>query len=144
MKNFYWIKTYKNGKFFNASSNVNIAEDGGGGEGSDGLCFIPPIAYFSVTPFDNPFKLNDVLTVEVCSINKNSYEYLIQLVTQVNNSQAGLFAVTPENLRTNILPLTENSPRVLGWFNIGTVSSKNFICKDIPVENVFLGGYFCP
>jgi hypothetical protein len=143
-KNFYWIKTYKNGKFFNASSNVNIAEDGGGGEGSDGLCFIPPIAYFSVTPFDNPFKLNDVLTVEVYSINKNSYEYLIQLVTQVNNSQAGLFAVTPENLRTNILPLTENSPRVLGWFNIGTVSSKSFSCKDIPVENVFLGGYFCP
>jgi hypothetical protein len=62
----------------------------------------------------------------------------------VNNSQAGLFAVTPENLRTNILPLTENSQRVLGWFNIGTVSSKSFSCKDIPVENVFLGGYFCP
>jgi len=143
-RNFYWIKTYKNGVFFNQTSNINISEDGGGGEGSDGLCFIPPIAYFAVTPFDNPFKLNDILTVEVYSINKNSYEYLIQLVTQVNNSQAGLFAVTPENLRTNILPITEKSPRVLGWFNMGTISSKSFICKDIPVENVFLGGYYCP
>jgi hypothetical protein len=143
-RNFYWIKTYKNGVLFSDTRNINISEDGGGGEGSDGLCFIPPIAYFSVTPFENPFKLNDLLTVEVYSINKNTYEYLIQLVTQVNNSQAGLFAVTPENLRTNIIPVNSNSPRVLGWFNMGTVSSKTFVCKDIPVENVFLGGYFCP
>ena len=143
-KNYYWIKAYKNGKFFNKTGNINISEDAGGGNGSDGLCFIPPIAYFGVTPSDDLFKLNDQLTVEVYSINQNSYEYLIQLVTQVNNSQAGLFSVTPENLRTNILPVNSNSPRVLGWFNVGKVNSKTFICKDIPVESIFLGGYFCP
>ncbi len=143
-RNYYWIKVYKNGKFFNNARNINISEDAGGRDGTDGLCFIPPIAYFGVTPSDDLFKINDLVTVEVYSINQNSFEYFIQLIRQVNNSQAGLFAVTPENLRTNILPVSESTPRAIGWFNIGTVKSKTFICKDIPVETIFLGGYFCP
>jgi len=142
-KNYYWIKSYKNGVFFNQTNSINIAEDAGGSSGTDGLCFIPPVAYFSVVPFDEPLKLNDLFTVEVYSINKESFEYLFQLTTQVNNSQAGLFAVTPENLRTNIIP-KNGSPRALGWFNIGKSSRRTFICKDIKVEDIYKGGYYCP
>lgn len=143
-KDFYWIKSFKNGEFYNQSSAINVAEDAGGGDGTDGLCFIPPNAFFSVIPGSKSLKLNDVYTAEVHSLNKDSYEYMIQLTTQLNNSQAGLFAVTPENLRTNIKPVNSNAPRALGWFNIGAVSSKSFICLDIPYEDIYAGGYYCP
>ena len=143
-KDYYWIKSYKNGVFYNQSNAINVCEDGGGGNGTDGLCFIPPNAYLNVIPGDKLLQLNDVYTVEIHSLNKDSYEYMIQLSTQLNNSQAGLFAVTPENLRTNINPVNSTAPRALGWFNMGMVSSKSFICADIPYEDIYAGGYYCP
>jgi hypothetical protein len=143
-KDYYWIKSFKNGEFYNQSSSINVSEDGGGGDGTDGLCFIPPTAFFNVIPGSKNLKLNDVYTVEVHSLNKDSYEYMVQLTTQLNNSQAGLFAVTPENLRTNLKAVNEGAPRALGWFNMGMVSTKSFICLDIPYENIYAGGYYCP
>lgn len=142
VRDYYWIKSYKNGVLYNQSNVINIAEDGGGGEGTDGLCFIPPNAYFSVIPGNKPLQLNDIYTVEVHSLNKDSYEYLLQLTTQINNSQAGLFAVTPENLRTNLKPVG-NAPRALGWFNMAKVSSKSFPVLDYSYETVF-PFYYCP
>lgn len=143
-KDFYWIKSYKNGVFYNQSGVINVAEDAGGGDGTDGLCFIPPNAYLSVIDGNKSLQLNDVYSVEVHSLNKDSYEYMIQLTTQLNNSQAGLFAVTPENLRTNLKAVNSGAPRALGWFNMGMVSSKSFVCLDIPIENVYASGYYCP
>lgn len=141
-RDYYWLKAYKNGVLYNDPAFINISEDAGGGESTDGLCFIPPTAFFSVIPGDNSLQLNDVFTAEVHSLNKESYEYLLQLRTQINNSGAGLFATTPENLRTNIKPIG-NAPRALGWFNMAKVSRKSFVCQDYSVESVF-PFYFCP
>lgn len=143
-RDYYWIKSFRNGVFFNQPTAINVSEDAGGGESTDGLCFIPPNAFFNVIPFDDGLLINDVYTVEIHSLNKESLDYLIQLKTQINNSQSGMFAVTPENLKTNIKPANANAPRALGWFNMAMVSSKSFVCKDISAESVYLGGYYCP
>ncbi len=132
-KDFYWIKTYKNGNYFNAPSNINVVEDAGG-DGTDGLAFIPPNAFFAVTPADDAFDLSnangqpDICTVEIHSINKACYEFFLQAQKQMTNSSAGLFATTPENIRTNILP-SGNAPKAIGWFNIAAVKS-----KTLPVQ----------
>ncbi|MCD6066388.1 MAG: hypothetical protein K0S33_1214 [Bacteroidetes bacterium] len=141
-RDYYWIKSYRNGVLYNQSNVINISEDAGGGESTDGLCFIPPVAYFTVLPFDKPLQVNDTYTAEVHSLNKESYEYLYQMYTQINNSQAGLFATTPENLRTNIKPVG-NAPRAVGWFNMAKVSSKSFSVQDYSYETVF-PFYYCP
>lgn len=141
-RDYYWFKAFKNGVLYNDPGFINISEDAGGGESTDGLCFIPPTAFFGVIPGSNSLQLNDVFTAEVHSLNKESYEYLLQLRTQINNSGAGLFATTPENLRTNIRPIG-SAPRALGWFNMAKVSRKSFVCQDYTVESVF-PFYFCP
>ena len=142
--NYYWIKSYQNGVFYNQSAVINMCEDAGGGPTTDSMCFVPPNAYYNVVPYDVPLQLNDVYTVEIYAINKESFEYLMQLKTQLSNSQAGLFAATPQNLRTNIIPSTATTPRALGWFNMGTLNSKSFVCKDIPLQNIYASGYYCP
>lgn len=141
-RDYYWIKSFKNGVLYNEPVVLNISEDAGGGESTDGLCFIPPVAYFSVMPSAKTLQLNDIYTAEVHSLNRESYEYLLQLRTQINNSGAGLFATTPENLRTNIKRVG-SAPRALGWFNMAKASRKSFVCQNYSVESVF-PFYFCP
>lgn len=124
-KDFYWIKSYKNGRFFNDRRVVNVCEDAGGGSGTDGLYFIPPVAFFNITPPDTSFKTGDIATIEVLSLNRDAYDFLVQLTTQMNNASAGLFAVTPENVRTNILNATGNSMKAIGFFNMGATVRKS-------------------
>ena len=137
-KDYYWFKAFKNNIFYGKPSNINIAEDGGGGNGTDGLCFIPPVAFFSVIDFDDLFQLYDTCKIEIHSIAKDTYEYLLQMQIQLNNSQAGLFSTTLENLRTNILPVN-NSTRAVGWFSFSSVSTrKDKVTLNWPVN------YNCP
>jgi hypothetical protein len=128
-KDYYWLKAYKNNIYFSDPSNINVLEDAGGGDGTDGLAFIPPNAFFIVTPSDQPFQLinsnntADICKIECYSLNQSTYEFLLQAQVQMTNSSSGLFATTPENVRTNITPVG-NAPQALGWFNIGALSSK--------------------
>jgi len=129
-KNFYWLKTYKNNVLFNKPQNMNISEDGGGGDGTDGLFFTPPVAFFTVTPSNDSFEENDSCKVEVISINRDSYNFLLQAFVQMTNSESGLFATTPENVRTNVRAVIASSPKAIGWFNIGSVKTTK--AKVIP------------
>ena len=122
-KDYYWFKAFKNNVFYGKPKNINISEDGGGGNGTDGLCFIPPVAFFNVIDFEDIFQLDDSCRIEIHSVAKDTYEYLLQMQIQLNNSQAGLFSTTLENLRSNILPLN-NSKRAIGWFSFSSVSIK--------------------
>ena len=125
---FYWIKTYKNSVFYNGASQLNVTQDAAG-PGSDGLYFIPPVAFFSLTPGDNPCYYLDNCTINIYSINSDTYDFLLQMQTQMNNGQAGLFAVTPENVKTNIKITSGNGMKAIGWFNMGAVTSKTVIAK---------------
>ena len=124
---YYWMKVFNNGAFYNQSSQINAFQDGGY-QGTDGYPFLPPVAFFGLTNDNNPIYRNDVCTVEIYSINENTLSYLGQLRTQLTNSQNGLFAVTPQNVKTNIQQVSGTLP-ASGWFNIGAISSKSAIAK---------------
>lgn len=120
VSDYYWIKSYRNGVFFNRGGDINIAWNGASGEESDGLFFIPPIA-FGITPNDEVFKKWDVCRVEIHSINEETYNFLTQVLTQTTNF--GLFATTPENVKSNITSSNDKT-RVVGWFCMSSVSFK--------------------
>jgi hypothetical protein len=121
---YYWIKAFKNGIMFNKGSQINLAFDGAYSAGADGFIFIPPIAE-AITPFGDLYEYGDVCRVEIHSISKEAYFFLLQVQQQTTNS--GLFATTPENVKTNI-NTPEGATKAIGWFNI---SSVGFLEKNI-------------
>lgn len=125
---YYWIRTYKNGVFYNGAGQMNMVQDAGG-PGTDGLFFIPPNAFFVLTPNDDPCYYLDNCTIEVYAINKDTYDFLLQMNTQMNNAQAGLFATAPENVRTNITRNGTSGMKAIGWFNMGATTSKTVVAK---------------
>lgn len=123
---FYWVKSYRNGVFFNKGSEINIAQDAANGSGADGLFFIPPIAE-GVTPFGEVFKKNDVCRIEINSITQETYDFLLQVTNQTTNF--GLFATTPENVKTNMVCTTSDKIKVVGWFSMSATSFREKIAQ---------------
>jgi hypothetical protein len=120
---YYWIKSYRNGVFFNKGGDINICADGAFGNGADGFPFIPPIAQ-GITPFGERFQKNDICRVEIHSINLPTYNFLTQVQTQTTNT--GLFATSPENVKTNIKSSSEKI-KVVGWFCMSAVGFRERI-----------------
>lgn len=118
----YWIKSYKNGKYRNGPSQINLAFDAGFSPGakSDGLLFILPLRQ-SIN--DNEVNLDkDTLKVELLSITNEAFYYL-QLIRQ-ESTNGGIFSTPPANVPTNIINLNEKSSvKALGFFGMSAVSS---------------------
>ena len=123
---YYWVKSFKNGVFFNKGGDINISYNAAYGDGSDGLFFIPPIAQ-GITPRGELFKKFDVCRVEIHSISLETYNFLTQVQTQTTNS--GLFATSPENIKTNIKNTTDGNGKVVGWFSMSAVGFKEGIAQ---------------
>jgi hypothetical protein len=123
---YYWIKSYRNGVFFNKGGDINICANAAYGEGADGFPFITPIAE-SITPFGEVFQKFDVCRVEIHSINLETYNFLTQVFTQTTNS--GLFATSPENVKTNIKNITNAKVKVVGWFCMSAVGFKEGVAQ---------------
>ena len=125
--NYYWVKVYNNGIFYNQPKQMDFFQDAGY-QGTDGDIFLPPVCFFQLTSDDNPIHRYDVCTIKILSINKDTYSFLNQLQTQLTNSQSGLFAVTPQNVKTNIQQ-TVGTQKAIGWFNMGAISAKSQVAK---------------
>lgn len=123
---YYWIKSFRNRKMYNKGSQINLAVDGANGAGADGFIFSPPIAR-GITPRGELFQLNDTCRVEIHSISEETYKFLSQVISQTTNS--GLFATTPENVKTNIITPSNAKTKAIGWFNMATVSYKEKAVK---------------
>ncbi len=127
IRDFYWLKVFKNDMIYNQPAQLDIIQDGGyAGDNGDSL--ITPFAFQNLTNDNNPLLRNDVCMVEIYSIDNNTFEFLTQLKAQMTNAQSGLFAVTPQNVKTNIQQ-TNGAQQAIGWFNMGLVSSKSVIAK---------------
>ena len=120
----YWIKSFKNGNYL-TGGGFNLAYNSAYGDGSDGYPFIPPIAE-AITPGGEVFQKYDVCRVEIHSINLPTYNLLLQAQAQITNS--GLFATTPENIKTNITS-SNDKIKVVGWFCMSAVSVKEKIAQ---------------
>jgi hypothetical protein len=121
---YYWVKAFRNGNMYNKGGELNLAFDGAYSAGADGFIFIPPIAE-GINRFGEPYKAGDVCRVEIHSISREAYFFLLQVQQQVTNS--GLFATTPENVKTNI-NTPDGATKAIGWFNM---SSVGFLEKNI-------------
>ena len=119
---YYWIKTYKNDTLLSKPGDLNTAIDGTGGEvkdiSVDTLDFTPPSIFLGF----ETYKPGDKCKVEIHSISREANNFLIQAVAQIQNG--GLFATTPENVRTNIITPDGAKIKAVGWFNMATVTSK--------------------
>ncbi len=126
VSDFYWIKSYRNGTFFNRGGDINICENAAFGPASDGLIFITPVAE-GITPRGELFNKYDVCRVEIHSINLETYNFLTQVQTQTTNS--GLFATSPENVKCNITNTTSDKVKVVGWFCMSAVGFKERVAE---------------
>ena len=127
-KDFYWIKSYKNGKY--QTKQLTYATNGISGHdaqnGSDGFPFIPPVRE-SITSSSDPFKVGDVVRVEIWSVTEETIEFFIQAESQINNG--GLFARPPENLQTNFVNTVYASKKPVGWFCTSVVNGLQIVVK---------------
>lgn len=119
VSDYYWIRSSKNNIPYSKASEINLAIDGTNGSvpANDTLLFTPPIIN-SLVPRDEVLNIGDTLTAEIHSIAKETYSFLIQVINQTNNS--GLFATTPENVRTNIVS-PDGATKAIGWFSMSSV-----------------------
>lgn len=119
---YYWIKTFRNDTLFDDPGDLNTAVDGTGGEvanvGVDTIDFTPPAVFLGFQRYQS----GDICKVEIHSISRETNNFLFQAVTQIQNG--GLFATTPENVRTNIVTPKGIKTKAVGWFNMATVTSK--------------------
>ena len=118
---YYWIKTFRNDTLFNQPSDININIDGTGGivtgAPQDSIDFTPPSTFLGF----KTYKKGDSCKVQIHSISKESYFFFIQSSNQINNG--GLFATTPENVKTNIISPNNAKTKAIGRFNMSTVST---------------------
>lgn len=123
---YYWIKTYRNDTLFSSSSDINLNIDGTGGEittaSVDSLEFTPPSTLLGF----KTYRRNDRCRVEIHSIMKDTYNFFVQAQAQINNG--GLFATTPENVKTN-LSGPKGQTKAVGWFSVSSVATKTVLVK---------------
>ncbi|MCU0359509.1 MAG: DUF4249 domain-containing protein [Bacteroidia bacterium] len=124
---YYWIKTFRNDTLFGGPGDLNTSIDGTNGEvfdpNADTLDFTPPGIFLGF----NSYQKNDVCKVEIHSISRECYNFLNQAVAQIQNG--GLFATTPENVRTNIVTPSGTPTKAIGWFNMASVVSKSKVVQ---------------
>ncbi|MCY7353204.1 MAG: DUF4249 domain-containing protein [Cytophagaceae bacterium] len=117
--NCYWIKVFKNGKYFAKTTDINLAYDAAfsPGAASDGLLFILPIRR-SITP--ELWQERDTVRVELHAIPKEAFFFLQQV--RLESSNQGLFATPPSNIISNVVNQNSGGRKALGFFGGSIVS----------------------
>ncbi|WP_317898842.1 DUF4249 family protein [Aurantibacillus circumpalustris] len=118
---YYWIKSNRDSAF------INLCIDGTAGIVRDA----PTDSIYFSTPYSllgyATYAPGNLCYVSVCAISKETYDFLEQAQKQINNG--GLFATTPENIKTNFTTPTDAKRKAVGWFSVANACSAN---KDIP------------
>jgi len=131
----YWIRAVKNDTLLNRPSEINVAYDAGFSAGSDadGVEFLPPIRR-GITPDNStvsgnpsPYWPGDSVYVEIISITLASFNYLneVKIQTDRPGGFSEIFARPLANVSTNISNTNPKGSGVMGFFNVGAVSSKS-------------------
>ncbi len=124
---YYWIKTFRNDTLFNGSADINVCIDGTGGIVTDApnntVEFTPPAIFLGF----KQYKKLDICKVEIHSTSRETYFFFVQALGQITNG--GLFATTPENVKTNITTPSGAKTKAVGWFNMATVAVQTKVVK---------------
>ena len=124
----YWIKTFKDGRYLNRPSEINIAFDStfdGGIAVESAEVFIQPIQDFNNEVDENftpqPWLTGEVITVEIHAITNRAFGFMELVRDQLLNGNNGIFAEPLANTTTNLS--TDSGAPVLGFFSVAAVSS---------------------
>jgi len=109
VKNFYRLKYSKNGELQNTIDDLILFND----RYVDGNSI-------EVTLFNQPFELNDTITLQLISLDEGAYEYL-RTFQELVNSNPG--SAAPANPNTNL------SNGALGYFSVWNSVIKSAIIK---------------
>lgn len=124
---YYWIKTSRNDTLFNGPSDINVSIDGTNGAVNsadfDSSFFTPPVTFLGFKRYNK----GDLCKAEIHSISRETYFFFIQASAQINNG--GLFATTPENVKTNIVTPAGATTKAVGWFNVAMVDTKEIFVQ---------------
>lgn len=119
---YYWVKTFRNDTLFNEPGDINVCIDGTGGAvmnaSQDTIDFTPSSTFLGF----KTYKKLDKCKVEIHSLSRENYFFFIQAFNQINNG--GLFATTPENVKTNIITPEGAKTKAVGRFNMASVVTK--------------------
>ena len=122
---YYWIKTFRNDTLLNATTDLNLSIDGTNGPvgelAVDSTVFTPPIVFLGFSRYWS----GSTCKVEIHSIAKETYFFFAQASAQINNG--GLFATTPENVKTNIITPKDAKTKAIGWFNMASVDAQKIL-----------------
>ncbi|MGE0568875.1 MAG: DUF4249 domain-containing protein [Bacteroidia bacterium] len=118
---YYWIKTFRNDTLFGGPSDISVSIDG-----TNGAVVDAPTPFIDFTPPGNflgfkEYRKFNTCKVEIHSISKLTYNFFVQAQQQINNG--GLFATTPENIKTNINTPDGAAHKSIGWFSMASVAS---------------------
>ncbi|MFN8348027.1 MAG: DUF4249 domain-containing protein [Spirosomataceae bacterium] len=118
----YWVKSYRNGKYYNKANEISTAFDAAfsPGANSDGLIFILPIRQ-SITPFSDFVLEKDTVKVELMSVGLEGYYFINQV--RIESTNGGLFATAPSNIYSNIKNKNSSGRKALGFFGAAGVST---------------------
>jgi len=124
---YYWLRTFRNDSLIDGSDELNFCIDGTGGAvtnaSSEYIYFTPPATFLNF----KEFKVNTKCGVEVHAITRENYFFFVQALGQISNG--GLFATTPENVKTNIVSPTSAKTKAIGRFSMASVSTFSIIVK---------------
>lgn len=113
---YYWIKAILKSDSLN---DINICIDGTNAAvinaGTDSIYFTSPFSNLNFQRY-NP---GGICAVEIHAISHESYDFLRQAREQLQNG--GLFAKTPENVKTNFISPADAKVKAVGWFSMASV-----------------------
>ena len=117
---YYWIKTENDTSF-------NLCIDGTGGivknAEQDSINFAPP---YNLLGF-RIYRPGNGCYVSINAITRDTYNFLTQAQAQISNG--GLFATTPENVKTNFVTPAGAKTKAVGWFSVANVDK---LVRTIP------------
>ncbi|MBC8155610.1 MAG: DUF4249 domain-containing protein [Bacteroidetes bacterium] len=124
----YRVRYYRNGALQNRTNDlVNVYNASfNNSSDTDGLLFIQPIRR-AANP-ENLYRMNDTVKVELLSITLDSFYFLEELQTQLNNN--GLFARPATNLPTNIINTNPAGRPATGYFMTSAVRSRTAVVQS--------------
>jgi hypothetical protein len=124
---YYWVRTFRNDTLFNDPGDISLSIDGTNGavtsSPADSALFTPPVTFLGF----KTYRKFDKCRVQIHSISRETYFFFEQASTQINNG--GLFATTPENVKSNINTPSDAKTKAVGWFNMASVFQKERIVQ---------------
>ncbi|MEH0156595.1 DUF4249 domain-containing protein [Limibacter armeniacum] len=139
---YYWVKTWKNGKFLNKVSEMNLVHDiipgTNNDENADGVAFIPPVRTGINPNLDADeidelplYEVGDSIYVEIHSLTDGAFGFMSMAKEQMQNG--GLFATPVVNLPTNIIAINEQSEgKAIGYFSGSAIKSYGIKINEEP------------